>query len=105
MAALGTMISMAMRAPLAAGLRQQRLADDPLEHERELRADLRLLVRREDVDDAVDGLRRRVGVQGAEGEVAGLGDAQRRLDRLEVAHLADQHDVGILAQRRLAARS
>ena len=29
----------------------------------------------------------------------GLGDAQRRLDRLEVAHLADQDDVGVLAQR------
>ena len=34
-----------------------------------------------------------------ERQVAGLGDAQRRLDRLEVAHLADEHDVGVLAQR------
>ena len=59
-----------------------------------------LLVRREDVDDAVDRLRRRVGVQRAERQVAGLGDPQRRLDRLEVAHLADEHDVGVLAQRR-----
>ena len=25
---------------------------------------------------------------------------QRRLDRLEVAHFADEHDVGVLAQRR-----
>ena len=33
-----------------------------------------------------------------EGQVARLGDAQRRLDRLQVAHLADQHDVGVLAQ-------
>ena len=38
--------------------RQQRLRDDPLEHERELRAHLRLLVAREDVDDAVDRLGR-----------------------------------------------
>ncbi len=29
----------------------------------------------------------------------GLGDAQRRLDGLEVAQLADQDDVGVLAQR------
>ena len=33
-----------------------------------------------------------------EGEVARLGDAQRGLDRLQVAHLADEHDVGVLAQ-------
>ena len=71
----------------------------PFEHERELRADLRLLVRREDVDDAVDRLRRRVGVQRAERQVARLGDLQRRFDRLEVAHLADEHDVRVLAQR------
>ena len=41
-----------------------------------------------------------VGVQRAEREVAGLGDAQRRLHRLQVTHLADQHDVRVLAQRR-----
>ena len=29
----------------------------------------------------------------------GLGDAQRRLDRLEVAHFADEDDVRIFAQR------
>ena len=32
--------------------------------------------------------------------MAGLGDAQRRLHRLVIAHLADEHDVGVLAQRR-----
>ncbi len=90
----------AQRPSLAAGPRQQRLAEDALEHERQLGADLRLLVGGEDVDDAVDRLRRRVGVQGGEGQVAGLGDAQRRLDRLQVAHLADQHDVRVLAQHR-----
>ena len=52
-----------------------------------------------DVDDAVDRLRRRVGVQRAERQVAGLGDPQRRFDGLEVAHLADQHDVRVLAER------
>ena len=86
-------------APRPSAARQQRLADDALEHQRQLRADLRLLVRREDVDDAVDRLRRRVGVQRRERQVAGLGDAQRRLDRLEVAHFADEDDVGVLAQR------
>ena len=87
-------------ATLAVGARQQRLAHDPLEHERELRADLRLLVGGKDVDDPVDRLRRRVGMQRGERQVARLGDLQRGFDRLEIAHLADEHDVRILAQRR-----
>ena len=89
---------MAMARPLPLAFGRSDLAEDPLQHERELGPDLRLLVGGEDVDDAVDGLGRGVGVQGAEGEVAGLGDPQGRLDRLEVAHLADQHHVRVLAQ-------
>ena len=64
----------------------------------ELEADLLLLVRREDRDDAVDGLRGVQGVQGREHQVAGLGRGDGGLDRLVVAHLADQDDVGVLAQ-------
>src|SRR6266487_1665825 len=78
---------------------QERLRQHALEHERELRAHLRLLVRREHVDDTVDRLGGRVGVQRRKRQVAGLGDRQRRLNRLEIAHFADQHDVGVLAQR------
>jgi hypothetical protein len=37
-------------------------------------------------------------VQGGEDEVSGLGRGQRRGDRLQVAHLADQDHVGVLAQ-------
>ncbi len=55
---------------------------------------------REDRDDAVDRLGGVEGVQGREDQVAGLGGEQRGLDRLVVAHLADQDDVGVLAQRR-----
>ena len=40
-------------------------------------------------------------VQGGEDEVAGLGGGQRRLDRLEVAHFADEDHVGVLAKRGL----
>ena len=69
-------------APGTARLADQVLRHHPLEHERQLGADLRLLVRGEDVDDAVDGLRGGVGVQRAEGEVAGLGDAQRGPQRV-----------------------
>ncbi len=78
---------------------QQRLADDALEHHRELGADLSLLVRREHIDHAVDRLRRRVGVQRGEGEVPRLRDPQRGLDRLEVPHFADQDDIRVLAER------
>jgi hypothetical protein len=50
------------------------------------------------VDDAVDGLHRRVGVQRRERQVTGFGDGQRGLDRLEVSHLTDQHHVRVLPQ-------
>ena len=65
----------------------------------ELQADLLLLVRGEDRDDAVDGLRRVEGVQRRQHQVAGLGRGDRGLDRLVVAHLADQDHVGVLSQR------
>ena len=90
-------------AAVAVGGREQRLGDDALEADRELGADLALLVGREDVDDAVDGLRRVLGVERREDEVAGLGRGQRRADRLHVAHLADEDHVGVLAQRGLEA--
>ena len=66
----------------------------------ELHAHLVLLLGREDVDDAVDRLRRALGVQRREDEVPGLGGGERGRDRLEVAHLADEDHVGVLAQRR-----
>ena len=81
--------------------RQQLLRDDALQGDRELHADLLLLLGREDVDDAVDRLRRVLRVQGREDEVAGLRRGQRGVDRLQVAHLADEDHVGVLAQRAL----
>ena len=81
--------------------RQQLLGDDPLQRDRELGSDLPLLLGREDVDDPVDRLGGRLGVQRGEDEVAGLGRGQRRGDRLQVAHLADQDHVGVLPQGRL----
>ena len=39
------------------------------------------------------------GVQRAEHEVPGLGGRERGADRLEVAHLADEDHVGVLAER------
>ena len=79
----------------------QLLGHDALEGDRQLHAHLVLLVGREDVDDAVDRLRRALRVQRGEDEVAGLGRGQRGRDRLEVAHLADEDHVRVLAQRGL----
>ena len=79
--------------------RNEAQRDDPRQHRGELRADLRVRVGGERVDDAVDGLRGVVGVQRREHEVAGLGGGERRGDRRAVAHLADDDHVGIGAQK------
>ena len=38
-------------------------------------------------------------MEGGEGEVAGLGDGESGGDRLQIAHLTDENDVGIFAER------
>ena len=83
---------------------QRRSRDDGLERAGELHPDLGLLLGGEDVDDAVERLGGVVGVQRGEDEVTGLGDGEREPDGLEVAHLADEEDVGVLAQDAAAAR-
>src|SRR5262249_6875698 len=65
---------------------------------RQLGTDLLLLLLGEDVDDAVDRARGPGGVQGGEDDVAGLGRLDGGVDRLQVAHFADEHDVGVHAQ-------
>ncbi len=86
-------------APGAGCGRQQRLRDDALQRAGDLHPHLLLLLGREDVDDAVDRARGALRVQRAEHEVAGLGRGERGRDRLEVAHLADEDHVGVLAKR------
>ena len=97
-AGVATMTSQTAVRPVAVRRGRQRLGDDALQAVRELGADLLLLVRREDVDQPVDGLRRRLRVQRGQHEVAGLGGGDRDRRRLEVAQLADQDDVRVLAQ-------
>src|ERR1700676_3677880 len=46
-------------------------------------------------DDAVDRARRRAGVQRGEDDVAGFGRFDGRVDRIEIAHFADEDYVGI----------
>ena len=84
---------------MAVGGRQQRLRDDPLQRAGEHDPNLLLLLGGEDVDDPVDRAGRALRVQRAEHEVAGLGGGERGADRLEVAHLADEDHVGVLAER------
>ena len=98
MAGVATKISQATTRPLPSVGPRQRLTDHPLEGLRQLRTNLLLLVRREHVDDAVDGLRSILGVQRGVDEVAGLGSRQRNADRLKVAHFTDQDDVRVLTQ-------
>ena len=92
-------ISIATQRPIAVGPGHEALADDAAQGAGEREAYLLLLVRREEVDDAVDGLLRVGRVQRRHDEVAGLGRGERRLDGLGVTHLADEDDVGVLPHR------
>ena len=89
------------RASVPTSRGQELLAEDRLEREREHRPHLILLIRREDVDDAVHRLDRVGRVERAEGEVAGLGERERGLDGLVVPEFPHQNDVGILTQHAL----
>ena len=84
------------RASLAVRRRDELLRHHALQGGGELHAHLLLLVGREHVDDAVDRLRRVLRVQRREDQVTGLGRGDRGGDGLQVAHLADQDDVGVL---------
>src|SRR5829696_7181387 len=84
--------------PLAVVGGDERLGDDALQGVCQLRADLVLLVRREDIYDPVDGLRGVLGMQRPEDEVPGLRRSYGERDGLEVAHLAYEYHVGVLPQ-------
>ena len=90
-------ISQTATRPPSAELHEP-LRDDAAQRAGEHRAHLLVVVRREEVEHAVDRLGGVDRVDRREHEVAGLGGRQRRLDRLLVAHLADQDHVRVLAQ-------
>src|SRR5258707_381924 len=85
-------------AAFVVGAAHEALGDDGLERGGKLQANLFLLGRREDGDDALNGFRGVERVQGGENQVAGFGGEQRGGNGFEVAHFADQDDVGILTQ-------
>src|SRR5439155_12861242 len=78
---------------------EQVLGNNPLQRFRECVADLVLLAVREYVNHAVDGFCRARCVQRAKNEVAGGSRFDSELDRFEIAHFADEDDVGILTKR------
>ena len=82
----------------AADPRHQPLRDHRSQGAGQLDPDLLLPEGREDVDDSVDGLSGIVGVQRREHQVARLGQRQGELDGLEVSHLTDEEDVGVLPE-------
>ena len=53
-----------------------------------------MLIRREEIDDALHGLLRIDGVQGREHQMAGLGRVDGGAHRLDIAHFTDEDDVG-----------
>src|SRR5712692_11031993 len=75
------------------------LRNEPPQIERQVHQQLRAPLLGEEVDDAIQGLVGAVRVQRREAQVAGLGEGKRVIHRLAVADLADQDDVGRLAQR------
>ena len=77
----------------------EQLGDNAGEAAREHHAHLVLFVGGKRVDDTVDRLRGVVGVQRAEHEHAHRRAAERELDRLHLAHFAEQQDVGVVAHR------
>ena len=84
----------------AAHVRHQALGNHGPQHHGQLHADLRLLLRGEGVDDAVDGLGRADGVQGAEQQMPGLSGGDRRADSIQIAHFAQHHHVRRLPEGR-----
>jgi hypothetical protein len=98
------MISTAAMRPRPFLARQQALADQAAQVQRQVHQQLLAPLFGEEVDDAVQRLVGAVGVQRGHAQVAGLGEGHRVLHRLAVADLAHQDDVGRLAQRVLQRR-
>src|SRR2546428_462059 len=85
-------------AALLADLARQPLRDDEAERRREEER------RNAHIRQPRDALRGAVRVERAQHEVPGQGRPDRDLSRLLVAHLADEDDVGVVAQERAEGR-
>ena len=79
-------------------LLHEKLGDDPSQRGGKHRANLRLLVARENVDHAVHCLAGVVRVQGSKDQQTGLGSGEREGNRLQITHFTHEHDVSVLTQ-------
>ena len=79
----------------------QRLRDHGLQRLGEHGAHHFLFLGRKHVDDTVDGLGRRRGVQRAEHQVTGFGRRHGQADGFQVSHFANQNRVRVFTQRGL----
>jgi len=86
------------KASTAALLGDQGLGQNPLQDKGKLGPDLRLLIGWKDVQDPVDGLDTVVCVKCPEHKVTRFRHGKGRFDGLEVSHLPDEYDVGVLTQ-------
>src|SRR5437868_9257736 len=87
------------------GAREQHLRSDPTLTLPQHDSNLRLLYFRKNVDDAIHCLDRAVCVQCSKDQTASLSGRDRQRNSLEVAHFADENDIGILSQRGAQSRT
>jgi hypothetical protein len=85
----------AMRPPPL--LLEQVLRNDSLERVAQHRPNLRLLARRKLVDEPVDGVNRRRRMQCPKNQIPCLSRLDGNMRRFQVPHLANQHDIRVLA--------
>ena len=78
---------------------EQHLADDALEHRGKLGSGLRLGALWVGAHETVDGGGSILGVGGRQHQVTGLRCGDGHLNCLKITHLANEDDVGVLAQR------
>ena len=83
---------------LAACADEELLAEHGLQGRGELESDLALAGFREDAHDSVDRVDGAVGVERGKHEVTGLGSGECGFNGGEVAHFADEDNVGVLTQ-------
>jgi len=91
-------------AAIGALARDQALRDERLQVQRQIHQQLCAAFFGKEVDDAVERLVGAVGVQRRQAEVTGFGEGDRVFHGFAVADLADQDDIGRLAQRVLQRR-
>src|SRR5262245_37724875 len=84
--------------PMAVGAAYELLRNDATQGRRQHRANARLLAGREDIDDAVNGCRGAIRMQGGEDEEARFCRGDGQTHGLQVTQLTHQDDVWVLAQ-------